>query len=187
MSNSAPKPPKQEKQRQKAHNGVPKSLLGTMVAVILGVLTFIGGLAVLWPRVGVTVSDPVDTNDPFSASATVSNTGFLPLHDVNAWFGLVRIVGGVNGATYEGAANYGTRIQPKALEEKHTLTMDDKFTFALNDIISFCKCSGESADIAVIVEYHIPIIGLRLEKIFPYYLRKQGGNYYWYAKTPPRV
>jgi hypothetical protein len=42
-----------------------------------------------------------------------------------------------------------------------------------------------SADIAIIVDYEIPLIHLTREKIFPLSAKRQSnGNFYWYARSP---
>jgi hypothetical protein len=62
--------------------------------------------------------------------------------------------------------------------------LDDKFTFALNDVLDTHPGQLESAAIDVTVEYEIPIIHWKREKMFPMVAHRQtNGRFYWYART----
>ncbi|HWA95472.1 MAG TPA: hypothetical protein VG844_12795 [Terracidiphilus sp.] len=157
-------------------------------SALLAVATLLG-YAVLIPRVNISISDPVNPSDPFSSSVMISNTGYMPLDSVKASLSIQRIEGaGPNGeaiTTIVGAPNYGSRITGEDLGPRD-LGLDDRFTFALNDIN---KINGalKSADIAVVVQYEFPIIHFKSSKIFPYFARKQSnGNFYWYPEPPPK-
>jgi hypothetical protein len=158
-----------------------KKLLSLAIATVLGIATLVS----LIPRVTVTVSDPANPNDAFSSSITVTNTGYIPLEKVEATFSPGSLTF-TNGTTFRGGqANYGTQIR-FAGWKPHDLGLDDKFTFALNDMLSLGATQIVSADIAIVVNYEIPYIHWKRKKIFPLFAEKQSnGNFYWYANSLP--
>jgi hypothetical protein len=138
------------------------------------------------PRLTANVSDPVDPDNPFSASVTITNTGYVPLSSVKPWYGLKKMTFG-NPATPTVFQSDGSKVYPKfdnAKWHSSDLGLDDKFTFGLNDI--WGKPSGFlSADMAIVIEYRIPIIHWKREKVFPFTAERQtNGHFYWYAKAP---
>ena len=158
-----------------------------MLPTVLGLATLVGGAAVLVPRVTATVADPVDTSRPFSSFVTITNTGFIPLDKVGVTLGVHNIIvqsglmlRGVDGAEFPTRMHFDNIAY-------HDLGLDDRFAFALNEMWGASerdKLIGTDtvADLAIIVEYDIPIIHWRREKIFPLILRRQtNGNFYWYA------
>jgi hypothetical protein len=64
------------------------------------------------------------------------------------------------------------------------MEIDDRFTVALNDVLGTAAPGGlQYADIAVIVDYEIPIIHWKRKKTFPIYTRKaSNGKLYWQWK-----
>jgi hypothetical protein len=189
MSNRSPKRPKPKKRNRRQTKGKEaesqKHCLITRLSLhsyhaLLVTATIVGGLVVLIPRTTVSASDPVDPADAFSSLVTVSNTGYIPLLSVKPYIGMQRI-SAIDGFELKGAPNYTSRINVDAWKS-HRLGLDDKFTFALNDLYKVCPGRMAGADLAVIVDYEIPLIHIKLEKIFPIYARKQtDGHFYWYA------
>ena len=88
--------------------------------------------------------------------------------------------------TFKGGPNFGTRMTRQDWG-KQNLGLDDKFTFAFNDIWSPPKSILISAHMAVVVEYKIPFIPKwEREKTFPLSTKRQSnGNFYWFAHAPP--
>ncbi len=162
-----------------------------LIAKTLGFLTGILSIAVallsLLPRINVTVSDPPDLENAFSALVTVTNTGFIPLRSVGVDMG----VGEVCTQHAPCAARefpdptrtYSSRLHREQLPD-HDLKIDDHFTIALDDISRVADEGGlVYADIAVIIHYRLPIIYLSQEKVFPLYTRKaSNGKLYWQWK-----
>jgi hypothetical protein len=186
VSNSLKKLPKPKKKRQKAKQEQPKTSLRAIVGWVAGILGLITGVVTLLPRVTAVVSDPVDPDNPFSASVTITNTGYVPLTSVKPWYGLKKTTFG-NPAMPTVFQNDGSKVYPKLDNAKWhpaDLGLDDKFTFGLNDI--WGKPSALlSADMAIVIEYQIPIIHWRREKTFPFTAERQtNGHFYWYAKAP---
>jgi hypothetical protein len=185
MTKKTKKQPKPKKQRQKAEQ---KKSRFSPIALILGGATLIGvpaGVVAFWPRVTATVSDPVDSTNPFSAIVTIANTGYLPLVSVEPVFKLGKMTFGspLHPTTIEGYAGekYG-RVKSTNWHSAY-LGIDDKFTFGLNEIWGK-QPDLLSADVAILVDYKIPIIHWRREKRFPLSaVRQTIGNFYWYS-TP---
>jgi hypothetical protein len=186
MSNRAPKRSKGRKRRQRAAGKQEGNFL---LRAILGAATLVGGIAAVvtfFPRTSVTASEPVDVNNPFSSSITVTNSGWLPLNDVDASVAIRRI-SNIQVRT-RGDPNFGTRLTSDQMKG-HNLGVDDRFTFALNDLVfpPFQLPSKDlaEADIAIVIQYRIPILRIKQEKIFPFIVRRQSnGNFYWYAESP---
>ncbi len=185
MSNRGVKPPKPKKLPRvepKTKTRIP------LLATVLGTATLIGGIAALLvflPRMTVTTSDPADPDDPFTASATIVNTGFMPLKSVEVSVGMGQMV-------TTGGAPADPNFHPIYWPHLHrngwsvaNLRMDDRYTIALNDVLGTEQRGGlDYADIAVVVDYEIPLIGLKREKVFPLFAHRQtNGKFYWYSKT----
>lgn len=138
-------------------------------------------LLALMPRVAVTISDPVDPEQPFSSSVTIANSGYIPLI-VDHYLGVIKIESTTAELASAGPcyalARYGKWTS-------HRLGLDDKFSFALNEITYTLPNTLETADIAIIVKYRIPMIGWGgPSKVFGYAAHKQSnGRFYWYPDT----
>ncbi len=159
-----------------------------VVAIILGIATLLG-YAILIPRMTVTLSDPPDPKNPLSSSVTVTNTGYIPLESVGSGLAIRKLlVMGPNGVTGgAGSEDYNSIL---TTGEGHYLGMDDGYSFALNNLSVFQSLTPYpmvSADIAIVVDYEIPIIHLRRRKTFIEFAQKQtNGNFYWYKNSPPK-
>jgi hypothetical protein len=187
MSIRSPKRPKSKRPRKRVRK---KKIEISPLGVLLGIATLIGAVAAivtLLPRTTVSISEPADPNKPFSSSVTVTNSGYLPLHQVGAELAIRKIIAG--NIPIEGESNYGSQMFTTAWRG-HSLGLDNQFTFALNDLQIYpfqadLKNFSE-ADIAIVVTYQLPYIGLKEEKIFPFIARRQtNGDFYWYAASVP--
>jgi hypothetical protein len=167
-------------------NGV--KLGNRALGVLLAGATLIGGLVAvvtLLPRVTSSISDPVDPNNPFSSSVTITNSGYIPLASVEASIAVIVVKGDGSVPTIDiyGLPHYKSRIN-NVQWRSHYLNVDDRFTIALNEITEWPREHLGKADIAIVIDYEIPIIHLPREKIFPIYARKQSnGNFYWYSNS----
>jgi hypothetical protein len=171
---------KDKEQKTPAHR---KQILRNALSV-LGILGTLVTLLALLPRMSVSVSDPPDPDWPFSSSVTVVNAGFVPLRSVRPCMGVRQF--GTKGAhatpnfkpPYEGAIFCSVRL------DAQDLGLDQRFTFALNDILSIPASNLEFADIAVILEYKPWLLPWKQKKIFPMTTRRQSnGHFYWYQKA----
>ena len=112
----------------------------------------VGGLAALFtflPRVSMNPSDQADPTNPFAESFTITNTGYIPLHHVDA-----RIVVGQVAAeplpfnppkTF--TLGSGGIVRPEWLD--HTVATDERFAVSTEGIFGMggnAKLSG--ADVA---------------------------------------
>jgi hypothetical protein len=194
MSNQLKKIPKPKKERKKAKEKQvqtpPRAIVSTLwklfggAAIILG---FIVAVVNLLPRLTANVSDPVDPDNPFSASVTITNTGYVPLSSVNLYYGL-------------GQMTFGNPAMPSHLQRDESmkgyplfestkwhpsdLGLDDKFTVGLNDVWGK-QPYLLSGDMTIVIQYRIPIIRWKREKTFLFTAEKQtNGHFYWYAKAP---
>ena len=155
-----------------------------VISVIISVLSVLAALLSFLPRVGVILSDPADPNTPFSSSVTITNTGYIPLDAVVPFFAVGEIA--TTGATHDPnfTPNYkGARITRVDWGFPRDMAIDERFGFALNDIWDTAPRGLEYADIAIVVQYEIPIVHYKQEKIFPFIAQRQtNGNFYWYPK-----
>jgi hypothetical protein len=160
----------------------PRRRLTKWFLFLIGIPGVLASLLSLLPRVTVTVSDPVVPEDPFSSSVTITNTGYIPLKSVTPLLGL----GEIDMQGSQSRHNPHTRYAmfQSSLLPVQDLGLDDKFTFAINDPWKLEK-PFVYADIAVVVEYHIPLLPFwKGRKTFPMIAHKQSnGRFYWYAKT----
>jgi hypothetical protein len=139
--------------------------------------------AILIPRPVPTISEPVNIEDPFSSSVTITNNGFITLDRASLGISPKEIVAesGQRIEAPEGASIVQGGWQPQ------DLGMDKSFTYAMNDIFMLGKNRLDSAEIEIVVSYEIPIIHLRRQERFPWYARKQtNGNFYWYSGQMPK-
>jgi hypothetical protein len=173
---------------EKTREGV--SPLQTVVAIVLGVATLIGvpaGLLALLPRVNVTVSDPPNSDDPFSSSVTVVNSGYIPLRQAQPAVSLHRIETSTNTGIGESDTipKYSARLVNSAWPHGD-MAIDDKLTFSLNDLTRVANGNQlTEAEIAIIVVYDLPLIHWKREKVYPFFAKRQSnGNFYWYSSLP---
>ena len=160
--------------------GSPRDLIiRTMIAFIATVLTF----SVLIPRLDIVVSDPVDAENPFSSSVTITDSGLLPLKEISMGFALKQVSAyALDGSTVTIKGDDFRSVLHRDSWVCPYLTMDDRLTVALNDVLTVPEHRLRSANIAIIVNYRIPIINLKFSKLFPIYAKRQSnGQFYWYS------
>ena len=176
MSHKAPKSrPKQAPQGENLGKKGRRLILGG----ILAIATLLG-YVVLIPRPVIAISDPVDPSDPFSASISVTNTGYVPLHNVHVGIP-VKDIASLVGPGLAGDSEYGTVVFPDA-GNAGDLGIDDKFSFPLNKVMDGDKGNLKSADIGILVQYELPVIGVKRYKLSLAHVDQQkNGNFYWYV------
>ncbi len=154
-----------------------------ILAFVIGIPGVLAALLALLPRVTPTLSEPVDPDNPFSSSVTITNTGYIPLNNVMPVMSGGQIVTKGKLPDLNWIPTYETRVQ-KAEWVPRDMAIDDRFTFALNDLWDTKERGGlEYADLAVIIQYEVPVIHLKREKIFPFVTHRQtNGRLYWYSK-----
>ena len=96
---------------------------------------------------------------------------------------LGRVIPSNAGVGLEGAPDYATRFN-RIEWTPRTLDPDDKSTIALNQIFHLCREGVASADVAIVVEYELPLIHLKVERLYPFAIKSQtNGNFYWYSDS----
>jgi hypothetical protein len=184
MSNRAAKLAKQQELERMERKTKIRQL---PLSIILGVATLVGGLVAivtLFPRLTVNVSDPVNPDDPFSSSIVITNTGYIPLDTVHPCIGIGTI--GYNGAIDPWTPNRKVTYLTCISKEYWTnnLGIDQKITIAVNEFLQI-KAPMDFAHIAVLVDYEIPIIHVKRDKVFPISAKRQtNGKLYWYSMPP---
>jgi len=159
-----------------------RSKLVKLLAFVIGAPGVLAALLSLLPRLAPTVSDPVDPDDPFSSSVTITNTGYIPLDAVYPGIAVCEIAAKGTPTLDRGPCDYSNRWHKDAWNPRN-LGLDDRFTFALNDVWETKKGALAYADVAVTIDYEIPIIHWKRTKVFPLVARMQtNGRFYWYAK-----
>ena len=154
------------------------------LALLLGLATLLGGLAAALafiPRPYVSVSDPVDSANPFSSKFTIKN-GNIPLSDVCVAVGFGKInLGNVIIGTVGGKFPQKYAVIQMEKWQHHYLNMDEGFDVTPADIFGPGPSTLQKADIAIIVKYKPWFIPIRRSKAFRYEAHKQtNGNFYWY-------
>src|ERR1039457_1044957 len=178
------KKPKRRPQKGREPETLSKKGRRVILSATLAIATLLG-YVVLIPSMAVVVSDPVDTNDPFSSTVTITNTGFLTLDSVEYSIALSAIHL-ANGHSFASGSEYAGVLVPDSATPQH-LESDQQFSFPLNDVFTADKASLADADIGVLVTYWIPIVHWKRQRLFPMAARRQSnGNFYWYAKAPPQ-
>lgn len=151
-------------------------------AILIGIPGVLTALLALLPRMTPTVSDPVDPKDPFSSSVTITNTGLVPIFRATPFVRVVSVVTTENKELRGSSEGQGTLISESDWPHERTIGLDDRISFSLNEVIDLPADQLYSADLAVVLQYQVPLIHWHRYKQFPIHTRKQtNGQFYWYA------
>jgi hypothetical protein len=162
-----------------------RSRTAKVLVFVIGVPGVFASLVTFLPRVIPTLSDPVDIVNPFSSSVTITNNGSIPLHNVTPFVAVGQIVTTGRTPDYHFIPTYqGPRFTKVEWGFPRDMAIDERFGFPLNDLWDTRVRGGlEYADIAIVIQYEIPIIHLKRESIFPFVTQRQtNGHLYWYPK-----
>jgi hypothetical protein len=158
--------------------------IARVLAFVIGIPGVLAALLSLLPRVSVSLSDPVDPQQPFSSSVTVTNTGFIKIFAVTPYWAPHEVWGAARLPT---SNRVGTPYLSRGHFESwgiHDLGPDEHFSFPLNEAITVPVEVLGGADIAIIVTYETPLLHLPMEKVFPYVAKRQtNGKFYWYSDS----
>lgn len=160
---------------------------------LIGVPGIIAGILSLLPRVNATLSEPSDPNNPFSATVTVVNTGYIPLSAVESDFAVKKIEYGNPAQPMVFRSDTGSYdvIVKDLTRTPVYLGIDDRFSYDL-DAQFQGPPSIVRANIAIAVRYELPIIHLKQEKLFPEVAarradtpssRQVDGKFHWHSLT----
>lgn len=157
-----------------------RNFLKVIGSICLAVITVIGTITWFWPSVSVSISDPVDPNNPFSAKATITNTGHITLRNVEPFIDLGEIKFGdpQHPGIWKsdvGFTEFGNRAWHAA-----DLSPNQPLDIGLSEGM-FSPPSLLSADLRITVKYQLPIIPIHREYSLPFSAAKQSnGHFYWY-------
>jgi hypothetical protein len=153
-----------------------------VATAISGTLALIGGVVAvltLLPRISVSPTDPVDPDNPLSASFTIANNNFIPLRHVSAVLGIGEIQPVGKPLDADIAYRDQGALAPAAWSN-HSLDMDDHFTVSPYDVVH--AYGDREAAIQIIVSYKPWILPLDRQKRFRFQTHRQtNGKLYWYA------
>jgi len=128
--------------------------------------------------------ESMDPANPYPISFIIMNTNIIPLHKMTIYVGFCHLVVETPDFHFSemppACTKYDTRItQPKW--SNRTLTMDERFTITLDDLIPINPPSKlRSADILIIVKYDPWFIPLTREKGFKFATQlKSDGRLQW--------
>jgi hypothetical protein len=134
------------------------TLASKLFAGILAFCTLLGVIA-LWPRVTIEAEGQVDPSKPYPISFKITNTGFVPLRDVQPFVGICRFWIGepknlpeaCAGSLSSGFIMPQWRIKWLARDEPTKIRLDDLLAIA-------GTAKFGAADISVGVKFYIWII-----------------------------
>lgn len=131
-------------------------------------------------------SGPFDPSNPFSASFTIINTGFVTLENVNVYFTPCTITGGKTPFVYDPQKcdyHHASRFI-EGEWQNHTLRHDDQYAVTPVNIFRITPLTG--ADIGFVVSYEpwpLSLFSIRLERIFRFVTKNMlDGKLYWMAR-----
>jgi hypothetical protein len=193
MSRKTQKSHKKYTQRQME---VKTNKLGArLLGWTLGVCTLLGGLAAaitFLPRVTIIPSDPVDPENPFSVSFTVTNASFIPipLNDVSVRVFVGEISGESRPFNPPRKFNWDSGGFTRPDWEGHRLQMDERFTITLQGIFGLAKeppykpTKLNGGDIAMIARYKPWFIPMERESAFRFTTHRQSNGLLYCYSTP---
>lgn len=188
MSKKETKAKKQQKPQNIQGKIRPHKVL---IGFLLGAATVLGGVAAVIffvPRPTVVQGDPVEPDNPFSASFTIRNTNVTPLNETDACISVGEITNGPSETRGKRIPTFGNCfIMPEW--ENHYLSMDEAFAITPTDL--FSPITGRQvnyADIAIVVKYKTWFWPRKQEKTFRFITHRQSnGRLYWYPETLGRA
>ena len=118
------------------------------------------------PGVTMEPEGPLDPSSPYPISFKISDSNFIPLHNVNAYLVICYAVPAPAPPAQGCRPPYMTRLFKAAWRDR-VLASDQSFTITLDDFMRFVAPEKfGSADISIIVEYQPGFIPFRQEKEF---------------------
>jgi hypothetical protein len=161
-----------------------RAITATVSLAILALGAASAAVAFL-PRVTV---DVAEGSDPWSAPFTITNTNVVPLNDVGVFLGLcVLVIADRNGPMIWRGENQcdspnGARLNKTAWLH-HTLPMDGKYTFGLDDLFLIDAKHFSGADISIVVTFKPWLLPIHRETEFRFVTRKGKNGYHWFHQT----
>ena len=166
--------PPQDKPTVKTLGSKPFPNLVTFLSIVG---TLVGILIVFWPRVTVeSEKSSIDPLNPYAIPFVITNTGFLPLTNVQPAVGVCEsgepqaLEDLCKGSLQKRLAFKGWFIKK--------MRMDDKYTMRLDDGLKFEKFGG--ANISIVITYQPWFLWFSMEKEFRFFTRlEEDGTISW--------
>jgi hypothetical protein len=179
MSKKRPQKPPLKKRSIDPIPEPSRSSLGKLGSFILSAIAVIGFVLLLWPRITVTPSDPVDPTNALSTLFTIANSGFIPLRKVSAALGLGEIQPVGKPLDSDVGFDSPGGLAPVAWSN-HSLDVDDSYTISPFDIIH--AYGDRQAAIQIVVQYNLWLLPRTFTRRFRFETRRQSnGKLYWYS------
>lgn len=152
-----------DKSRRKKARIAKINWLGRSIVVV----TFLGfgiALLTLFPRLSVSNESPIDPTQPFSTPFRIVNDGYVPLFSVQFSTAISKITPkSRNVPELRGSPGYASRIHNPGMGAK-IFWPTDVFTYYSGTTIQSDPL--ESADIAIVVDYHPFGIPINRERLY---------------------
>ena len=181
-----PKPPKPPNPGMKVPTLPPRAPAkrGTTIWTIVSGSATVLAFLVLWPRVNISVSNPIDPENVFSASFVISNTGLVQMNHTNVsiYCGFMKMFGGGANITNttdhpETAGENGLHFEPPDWQD-HSIAPDISITVSPESQIVGWKVP--EADILLVISYRPWSLPFRLKKKSRWVAIPDGsGRVYW--------
>lgn len=179
MAKKRPRKPPPKKQIIDPVPEHPSNSLGKLRSFIFAAIAVISFVLLLWPRITVTPSEPVDPTNSLSTLFTITNSGFIPLRKVSASLGL----GEIQPVGKPLDPNVGFD-NPSGLARtawsNHSLDMDDSYTISPFEMIH--AYGDRQAAIEIVIQYHLWLLPWTVTRRFRFETNRQSnGRLYWYS------
>lgn len=156
--------------------------LPSAIGFLFALLGAIATVLALLPKVTIDSSVPVDPTNPFSASFTIINSGYIPLWSTDVSIGIGQVVFEPAQVDPNLFPKFENRFTPPEWLN-HRLSSDERFTVTIGDIFQMghgVRLSG--ADIVISISYKPWILPFRSETVLRFITKKQSdGRLYWYS------
>lgn len=145
------------------------------------------GLVVFWPRMSVEASSQIDAAAPTGITMTITNTGWMPLRNLQPILGVGVIAIGTgppvkdfdfNGPMQSKIAYTRWFTKTLAIDEKYQIRLDASGPKANDGLFYFSPGSGPlgKLDFSLIIAYNPWIIPIRGEKEFRFVSRLESNG-----------
>lgn len=157
-----------------------RKIADNLVATFLALVT-LAGLVVFWPRLTVEPGGQTDPSNPHPIVFTITNTGIIPLENVQPALGLCELSFGEPRNPIDRCVSpLGTKLVfvPWAVKK---LSMDEKHQIRLDDFLGGAPgAKFGAADISIAVSYNPWFFPIRREKEFRFVTRVENdGKLSW--------
>jgi hypothetical protein len=152
-----------------------KQFGGGFVAVV----GFVAALVTFLPRITVEPGGQIDPLKPYPIPFTITNTGIIPLFNVQPAIAVCKIYSGIPSARECNGNLKGGFIFAPWFSKR--LWMDEKYTIRLDDAFKFVE--APSFDISIVVEYEPWFLRIKQKKEFRFFAKtERDGSLTWMAR-----